>query len=52
MAVPVTAGSHTIEVQWSATRGCDRGTRNLAVALLALVLMAALERKFRRDRRV
>ncbi len=52
MAVPVTAGSHTIAVQWMATRDVIAGREISAVALLAMVLTAALEHKFRRDRRV
>jgi hypothetical protein len=52
MAVPVKAGSHTIAVQWTETRDVIVGREVSAIALLALALTAALERRFRRDRRV
>ena len=44
MAVPVTAGSHAIEVQWTATRDVIAGREVSAVALLALAVVAMLER--------
>ncbi len=48
MAVPVMAGSHAIEVQWSATRDVIAGRAVSAIALLALALVAMLERRGRR----
>ena len=48
MAVPVAAGSHTIEVQWSATRDVIAGRAVSSISLLALVLMATFGGKFRR----
>ncbi|MGA3224519.1 MAG: 6-pyruvoyl-tetrahydropterin synthase-related protein [Acidobacteriaceae bacterium] len=48
MAVPVTAGSHAIEVQWSASSDVIAGREISAIALLALVLVAVLERRERR----
>jgi hypothetical protein len=48
MAVPVRAGEHTIDVQWVATRDVIVGREVSALALLALVAVAALERKGRR----
>jgi hypothetical protein len=48
MTVPVAAGSHTIEVQWTATRDVIAGRAVSSISLLALVLMAAPGGKFRR----
>jgi hypothetical protein len=48
MAVPVAAGNHTIEVQWSATRDVIAGRAVSSISLLALALMATLGGKFRR----
>jgi hypothetical protein len=48
MAVPVTAGSHAIEVQWSATRDVIAGREVSAISLLALAVVALLERRQRR----
>jgi len=48
MAVPVAAGNHTIEVQWSATQDVIAGRAVSAVALIALVLTVTLGGKFRR----
>jgi hypothetical protein len=48
MAVPVTAGSHAIEVQWSATMDVIAGREVSAIALLALAVVALLERRERR----
>jgi hypothetical protein len=48
MAVPVTAGSHAIEVQWSATRDVIAGREVSAISLLALAVVALLERRKRR----
>ena len=48
MAVPVTAGSHAIEVQWNATRDVIAGREVSAIALLALAVVAMLERRERR----
>jgi hypothetical protein len=48
MAVPVTAGSHAIEVQWSASSDVIAGRAISAIALPALVLVALLERRKRR----
>jgi hypothetical protein len=48
MAVPVAAGNHTIEVQWSATQDVIAGREVSAVALIALVLTVTLGGKFRR----
>jgi hypothetical protein len=48
MAVPVTAGSHAIEVHWSASSDVIAGREISAIALLALVLVAVLERRERR----
>jgi hypothetical protein len=45
MAVPVTAGSHTIEVQWSATKDVVAGRVLSALALLGLVGTVVLERR-------
>jgi hypothetical protein len=52
MAVPVEAGSHVMEVQWTATRDVAAGRAVSAIALLALTLVAMLERKGRGHRRV
>ena len=52
MAVPVKAGSHVMEVQWIATRDVIAGRAISAIALLALALVAARERKGRGHRRV
>ncbi len=48
MAVPVIAGSHAIEVQWRATRDVIAGREVSAIALLALAVVAMLERGKRR----
>jgi 6-pyruvoyl-tetrahydropterin synthase related domain len=48
MAVPVMAGSHVIEVQWSAPRDVIAGREISAIALLALAVVAMLERRERR----
>jgi hypothetical protein len=52
MAVPVTPGSHAIEVQWTATRDVIAGRGASAIALLALAAVGGLERKSRRGSRV
>ncbi len=52
MAVAVTAGSHAIDVQWTATRDVIAGREISAIALLALAVVGGLERKSRRDSRV
>jgi 6-pyruvoyl-tetrahydropterin synthase related domain len=52
MAVPVKAGSHVIEVQWTATRDIVAGRTISAIALLGLVVVVALERKGRGHSRV
>ena len=52
MAVPVTAGSHVIEVQWTATRDVVAGRTISAIALLGLAVVVAWERKERGHRRV
>ena len=52
MAVPVTAGSHVIEVQWTATRDIVAGRTISAIALLVLAVAVARERKGRGHRRV
>jgi hypothetical protein len=44
MAVPVTPGRHTIEVQWSATRDVVAGRVLSVLALLGLVGTVVLER--------
>jgi hypothetical protein len=44
MTVPVTAGRHTIEVQWTATRDVVAGRVLSALALLGLVGTVVLER--------
>jgi hypothetical protein len=48
MAVPVAAGSHTIEAQWSATRDVIAGRAVSSISLLTLALMATFGGKFRR----
>jgi hypothetical protein len=48
MAVPVVAGSHAIEVQWTATRDVITGRAVSTLALLGLALVAMLERRERR----
>jgi hypothetical protein len=48
MAVPVLAGSHAIEVQWSASRDVIDGRAFSTIALLALAVVAMLERRERR----
>jgi hypothetical protein len=45
MALPVMAGSHTIEVQWSATRDVVAGRVLSALAVLGLVGTVVLERR-------
>jgi hypothetical protein len=52
MAVPVKAGSHVIEVQWTATRDIVAGRTISAIALLGLAVVVARERKGRGHRRV
>jgi len=52
MAVPVKAGSHVMEVQWTATRDVVAGRAVSAIALLALTVVAMRERKGRGHRRV
>jgi hypothetical protein len=52
MAVPVKAGSHVIEVQWTATRDIVAGRTISAIALLGLTVVVAWERKGRGHRRV
>ncbi|HET6218823.1 MAG TPA: hypothetical protein VFE27_17510, partial [Acidobacteriaceae bacterium] len=48
MAVPVMAGSHAIEVQWTATSDVIAGRAVSTLALLALALVAMMERRGRR----
>jgi hypothetical protein len=48
MAVPVMAGNHAIEVQWTATRDVITGRAASTLALLALALVAMMERRGRR----
>jgi hypothetical protein len=48
MAVPVMAGSHALEVQWTATGDVITGRAVSALALLALALVAIMERRGRR----
>ncbi len=48
MTVPVTAGSHVIEVQWAATRDVLAGRLVSALSLLALAIVSMLERRQRR----
>ena len=52
MAVPVKAGRHLIDVQWTATRDVVTGRTISAIALLALAVVAMRERKGRGHRRV
>jgi 6-pyruvoyl-tetrahydropterin synthase related domain len=52
MTVPVKAGSHVIEVQWTATRDIVAGRTISAIALLGLAGLVARERKGRSHRRV
>jgi hypothetical protein len=52
MAIPVNAGSHAIDVQWTATRDVVAGRAVSAIALLALAVVAMRERKVRGHRRV
>jgi 6-pyruvoyl-tetrahydropterin synthase related domain len=52
MAVPVTAGSHVLEVQWTATRDVVAGRIISAIALLGLAVLVAREHKGRGHRRV
>jgi hypothetical protein len=52
MAIPVKAGSHVMEVQWTATRDVVAGRAVSATALLALALVAMRERKGGGHRRV
>ncbi len=52
MAVPVPAGSHVMEVQWTATRDVLAGRIVSAIALLGLAVVVAWERKERGHRRV
>jgi hypothetical protein len=48
MTVPVSAGNHTIEVQWTATRDVLAGRFVSAISLLALAIVGVLERRKRR----
>jgi hypothetical protein len=48
MAVPLAAGNHTIEVQWTATKDVIVGRAVSSISLLALALMVTLGGKFRR----
>jgi hypothetical protein len=48
MAVPVAAGNHKIEVQWTATKDVIVGRAVSSISLLALALMVTLGGKFRR----
>jgi len=52
MAIPVKAGRHLIDVQWTATRDVVTGRTISAIALLALAVVAMRERKGRGHRRV
>jgi hypothetical protein len=52
MTIPVKAGSHVMDVQWTATRDVVAGRAVSAIALLAFALVAMRERKGRGDRRV
>ena len=45
MVVPVTAGSHSVEVRWKATRDVIAGRAVSAIALLLLAAVAMLERR-------
>jgi hypothetical protein len=48
LAVPVTQGKHTLEVQWRATRDILAGRALTGLTLLALAGTVALERRARR----
>ena len=48
MAIPVSVGNHLLEVQWAATRDVIAGRAVSAFALLALAIVAMLERRERR----
>jgi hypothetical protein len=48
MAVPVVAGSHVIDLQWSASSDVIAGRAISAISLLALAVVAMLERRQRR----
>jgi hypothetical protein len=52
MTVPLNAGSHVMEVRWAATRDVVAGRAVSAIALLALAVVAMVERKGRVHRRV
>ncbi len=52
MVVPVPAGAHDIQVQWSATSDVISGRAISLAALLALAMVAVSERKSRLHRRV
>jgi hypothetical protein len=52
MAIPVNAGSHLIEVQWTATRDVVAGRIISVISLLGLAVLVAWERKERSHRRV
>jgi hypothetical protein len=52
MAVPVKAGSHAIDVHWTATKDIVAGRAASAIALLALAVVAMWERKGDGHRRV
>jgi hypothetical protein len=52
MAIPVKAGSHVLDVQWTATRDIVAGRALSAIALLLLAVVAIWERKWHRHRRV
>jgi hypothetical protein len=48
MAVPVKAGSHAVDVQWSATRDVVAGREVSAIALLGFAVVVVRERKSNR----
>ena len=50
--VPIAAGTHTIAVQWSATRDVIAGRGLSVIGLLTLGIVAVRERKARPGRRV
>jgi hypothetical protein len=52
MTVPVTPGSHAIEVQWTATSDVAAGRAVSAIALVGLAVVGMLESKKRREGRV
>ncbi len=52
MAVSLSAGSHVLDVQWTATNDILVGRAISLLALLALGVVTAVERRSRRDRRV